>query len=300
MERSNGVGIDFKYLIVSEKDKNFGLWVNTVGFQSIPKGIQYPLNEHPTSYFFNVSKGRVLQEYQLLYITKGEGSFESDTTKKRKVEKGTLIMLYPGQWHTYSPDMSTGWNEYYIGFEGSIIDNLIKHAFFTKDTQILEVGFHEGLVNLFTRAIETAKEDKIASQQYLAGIVLHIIGKIMSLSKNSLYENSETYQKIEQAKIMMQENIYNEIAPELIAEKLNISYSWFRKQFKAYTGYAPAQYFQELKINKAKHLLSETTLPVKDIAYQLNFNSTEYFFSIFKRKTKRTPTEYRNQDRREK
>ena len=155
----------------------------------------------------------------------------------------------------------------------------------------LEQGLPE---HAFARAIETAREDKIAAQQYLAGIVLHIVGKILSLSKNNQYENSDTYQKIEQAKIMMQENIYKEITPEEIADRLNISYSWFRKQFKAYTGYAPAQYFQELKINKAKYLLSETTLPVKDIAYQLNFNSTEYFFSIFKRKTRHTPSEYRN------
>ncbi len=294
MDKENDNGIFFKYLIVSEKDKIFGLWVNTVGFQAIPKGARYPLTEHPSAYFFNAAKGRTLQEYQLLYITKGEGYFESDTTKKVKVQKGTLIMLYPGQWHTYSPDASTGWNEYYIGFEGPVIDNIIKNNFLSKEAQILEVGFHERLVNLFARAIETAREDKIAAQQYLAGIVLHIVGKILSLSKNNQYENSDTYQKIEQAKIMMQENIYKEITPEEIADRLNISYSWFRKQFKAYTGYAPAQYFQELKINKAKYLLSETTLPVKDIAYQLNFNSTEYFFSIFKRKTRHTPSEYRN------
>lgn len=298
MVRLNDFGVDFKYLIVNEQDKHFGLWVNTVGFQSIQKGTKYPLTEHPSSYFFNAAKGRVLREYQLLYITKGEGYFESETTKRVKVEKGTLIMLYPGQWHTYSPNLSTGWNEYYIGFEGPIIDNLINNSFFTKETQILAVGFHENLVNLFTRAIETAKDDKIASQQYIAGVVLHILGKVLSISKNSLYENSETYQKIERAKIIMHENIYKEIDPEQIAEKLNISYSWFRKIFKAYTGYAPAQYFQELKINKAKHMLTETTQSVKEIAYQLNYNSTEHFFSIFKRKTKFTPTEYRNQDKR--
>ncbi len=298
MIRLNDFGVDFKYLIVNEQDKQFGLWVNTVGFQSIQKGIRYPLTEHPSSYFFNAAKGRILREYQLLYITKGEGYFESETTKRVKVEKGTLIMLYPGQWHTYSPNLSTGWNEYYIGFEGPIIDNLINNSFFTKETQILTVGFHENLVNLFTRTIETAKDDKIASQQYIAGVVLHILGKVLSISKNSLYENSETYQKIERAKIIMHENIYKEIDPEQIAEKLNISYSWFRKIFKAYTGYAPAQYFQELKINKAKHMLTETTQSVKEIAYQLNYNSTEHFFSIFKRKTKFTPTEYRNQDKR--
>lgn len=297
MDKKDITGIDFKYLLVSERDTNFGLWVNTVGFQPIPKGKHYPLTEHPTSYYFNISKGRVLKEFQLLYITCGQGYFESETTKKTKVEKGTIIMLHPGQWHTYSPDLSTGWNEYYIGFEGPIIDNLINNKFLVKEEQIFTIGFHEMVVNLFTQAIEIAKEDKIAAQQHLAGIAFNLLGKLLSLSKNNIHENSETYQKMEQAKIIMQENIFNEIDPENIAKQLNISYSWFRKQFKTHTGYAPAQYFQELKIKKAKYLLSETLLPVKDIAFQLNFNSTEYFFSIFKRKTKYTPTEYRNQEK---
>lgn len=297
MNRLNDLNVNFKYLIVNENDKLFGLWVNTVGFQSIQKGTKYPLSDHPSAYFFNAAKGRILREYQLLYITKGEGYFESESTKKVKVEKGTLIMLYPGQWHTYSPNLETGWNEYYIGFEGPIIDNIVNSTFFSKKDQILEVGFHENLVNLFHRAIETAKDDKIAAQQYLAGVVLHILGKVLSISKNNLFENGEINQKIERAKIIMYENIYKEIDPELIADKLNISYSWFRKIFKTYTGYAPAKYFQELKINKAKHLLTETNQSVKEIAYQLNYNSTEHFFSIFKRKTRLTPTEYRNQDK---
>jgi AraC-like DNA-binding protein len=293
----NNTGIDFKYLLVSDRDKSFGLWVNTVGYQPIPKGKQYPLTDHPSSYYFNTEKGRVLKEFQLLYITNGQGYFESETTKRTKVEKGTIIMLHPGQWHTYCPDLSTGWTEYYIGFEGPTINYLIKNKFLTIDEQIFTIGFHESVVSLFAQSIEVAKEDKIAAQQYLAGIVFNLIGKLLSLSKNNNNENSETYQKMEQAKIIMQENIFNEIDPENIAEKLNISYSWFRKQFKSHTGYAPAQYFQELKIKKAKYLLTETSLPVKDIAYQLNFNSTEYFFSIFKRKTNYTPTEYRNHDK---
>lgn len=36
-------------------------------------------------------------------------------------------------------------------------------------------------------------------------------------------------QKIEQAKIIMNENIFKDIDPEELAMKLNISYSWFRK-----------------------------------------------------------------------
>lgn len=206
-------------------------------------------------------------------------------------------MLFPNQWHTYSPLSDSGWNEYYIGFEGPIIDNLVQASFFTKENPVLEVGFQDNLVNLFSRAIETAKEDKIATQQYLAGVVLHILGKVLSVSKNIVTENAEIYQKIERAKIIMSENLYKDVSPQQIAEKLNVSYSWFRKVFKNYTGYAPTQYFQELKINQAKHLLAETSQSVKEIAFELNYNSTEHFFSIFKKKTGFTPIAYRNYQR---
>lgn len=103
-------------------DRKFGLWVNTVGYQSIPPDSPYPLKEHPSGYFFNAEKGRVLREYQLVYITKGRGLFSSDSTPEKQVCKGRLMVLFPGQWHTYRPLRQTGWTEYYIGFEGPAID----------------------------------------------------------------------------------------------------------------------------------------------------------------------------------
>lgn len=76
----NDLGVEFKYLIVNDMDQKYGLWVNTVGFQSIQPNSPYPLKDHPTGYFFNAQKGRILREYQLVYITKGRGVFSSETT----------------------------------------------------------------------------------------------------------------------------------------------------------------------------------------------------------------------------
>ena len=103
MAEDNGLGVEFKYLIVNDMDRKFGLWVNTVGYQSIPPDSPYPLKEHPSGYFFNAEKGRVLREYQLVYITKGRGLFSSDSTSEKQVCKGRLMVLFPGQWHTYRP-----------------------------------------------------------------------------------------------------------------------------------------------------------------------------------------------------
>ena len=283
-----------EYLIVNERDAMFGAYVTAVGFQNILPHTVYPPKEHPDGYYFNEKKGRVLHEYQLVYITKGKGTFASESTPFTAVEKGHILMLYPGQWHTYSPLPETGWNEYYIGFEGEMIEHMLKGRFFEKEKQILYPGMSEELVALFSEAIEAARQDKHATQQLLAGILMHIIGTSLSLERNRFYEQGNAGQKMETAKIIMRENLMKEIDHEELAGKLGVSYSYFRKVFKEYTGYAPAKYFQQLKIRKAKELLASTDATIKEIAYELSYVSVEHFFSVFKKNVGVTPMEFRN------
>lgn len=291
----NDFGIDFKYLLVNERDKKFGLTVKTVGFQPVPAHTSYPSTRHPENYYFNPARGRVLSEYQILYISKGKGEYSSQTIKKKEVKKGEIILLFPGQWHTYCPSPETGWNEYYIGFEGPIIDHIFTNGFISPDNPILDIGVNEEIVNLFSMAIQVAKEDKKAAQQFLAGIVFHIIGMMLSVAQNKNFEVNNHDQIIERAKIIMFENIHRQIDAKEIAGKLGKSYSWFRKSFREYTGYAPSQYFQELKLRRAKELLTETNKTIKEITFELDFSSYEYFFSFFKKKVGVTPQEYRSQ-----
>jgi len=68
-------------------DQKYGLWVNTVGFQSIQPNSPYPLKDHPTGYFFNAQKGRILREYQLVYITKGRGGAPRRPRQRSKCAK---------------------------------------------------------------------------------------------------------------------------------------------------------------------------------------------------------------------
>ena len=67
----------------------------------------------------------------------------------------------------------------------------------------------------------------------------------------------------------------------------------FRKIFKEYTGFAPAQYIQEVRINMAKELLTNTSKSVKEIAFELGYENKEYFFASFKKVSNMTPIGYR-------
>lgn len=298
--KNNNQQVDYRYLSATEADRRFGLWINTVGCQVIPPGTDYPLEGHPAGYFFNAATGRVLHEYQLVYITEGTGTFcSSADTPEQEVQRGRVMMIFPGQWHSYQPYSSTGWTEYYIGFAGPIADNLIREGFFSSRNQMIEVGLNEELVALFTRAIMVSHGSRSAQQQHMAGLLMHIIGLILTISRDAISEVGDINQKIERAKIVMRENMGRDLDMVKLASSLNVSYSWFRKMFRESTGLAPVRYFHEMKMTRAKQLLVDTTLSVKEVAFRLGFKSTEHFFSVFKKYTKLTPTEYRTSRRKQ-
>ncbi|MDR2953452.1 MAG: AraC family transcriptional regulator [Prevotella sp.] len=287
--------IHLKYLITNETDLLWGLTVNSVGYQNIGPNSLYPPGNHPTRYLFSTDRGRILDEYQLLYITRGKGTFTSKQgtdNKNHRIKEGNMFLLFPGEWHNYMPDKQSGWDEYWIGFAGVNIDSRVQNGFFSKQKPIYNVGINNEIVELYRQAIQVAVEQKSGFQQMLAGIVNHLLGLAYSLDKNYSFDNSEAITQINKAKIIILEN-FKDIRPTDIADKLNMSYSNFRKMFKEYTGFAPSQYIQELKIQKSKELLTNTMIPVKEIAYIMGFENKEYFFTAFKKKNKTTPIEYR-------
>ncbi len=290
----------FKYLIANDNDLKFNAVVNAVGSQRIVPHSEYPLHVHPADYFFDPSKGRILHEWQLLYITQGKGTFRSARTSDVPVNRGTMILLHPGELHSYQPQTSTGWSEYYIGFEGRTFDRMLQLLKLDGEEQVWEIGLNNELTQLYERAFEIASDQKIASQSLLSGIVCHMLGLLNFLIRNRTNHAATDLlqQAVEKAKIIMDSKITEEIDLAALSSELNMSYSWFRKTFKEYTGLSPAKYFQQLKLRRAQRLLSDTQLSVKEIAYSLGYKSTEHFFAIFKKSTGRTPLSYRNYGRR--
>ena len=286
---------DVKYLITTEEDELWGLTVTSVGYQSISAEDSYPPEGHPQGYFFDVDEGRVLSEYQLLYITDGEGRFTyGDSKESQLITEGKMFFLFPGVWHTYKPFQNSGWKEYWIGFKGDMIDRIVSEGFFLNQAPVFSIGLNERIVDLYIKAIDIANEERSGFQQALSGIVMHMLGLMYYRHKTRDFVDENVINKINKAKVIMRESVYESMTAKDVAERLNIGYSGFRKAFKEYTGTSPAQYMQELKLNEAKLLLTTTNRPIKDISYSLKYENPEYFSIFFKKRTAKTPVEYRN------
>lgn len=284
-----------KYIVENERDLLWGLSVCSVGFEEIAPGAPYPTQEHASGYYFIPQRGRVLQEYQLIYIPEGRGTLTTGSVRSLPLEAGSMFLLFPGEWHTYHPDEATGWKQYWIGFKGIHIDNRVEHGFLSKEHPLFRVGCNEEIVRLYRQAIDIAHREEAHFQQMLAGITNYLLGLMYSLDRNSHFnENREVVELINRARICMREEVESDLSVQDVASRIGMSYSLFRKQFKEYTGLSPALYFQDIKLQRAKELLRTTTLSIKEIAYTLHFESADYFSTQFKKKAGCKPSEFRN------
>ena len=284
--------IHLKYLAVSRNDLQWGLAVNSVGSQDVSAGAPYPPTGHPSRYLFTEERGRVLNEYQIIYITEGKGYFRSASLPhKMPVAAGSLFVLFPGEWHTYRPDPATGWKEYWIGLEGSMADDWVRQGFFSPEHPLFRVGLHHEIVNLYEEAIMVASMQESGFQQRLMGIVTHLIGVGLYFNRQKAF--SEVNDLINRSKIFIADR-FRSVSPEEVAQHLCMGYSNFRKVFKEYTGFSPAKYIQNVRFAKVKEALTNTSLPVKEVAFEMGFDNYDYFFTAFRRITGMTPSAYRD------
>ena len=82
-----------------------------------------------------------------------------------------------------------------------------------------------------------------------------------------------------------------------LAEKCSISEVYFRKVFTETYKTTPKQFIVDIRINKAKQLLSDGFIKVGAIAGLCGFSNQYHFCRLFKEKTGLTPTEYAKQNR---
>ncbi|MCE3198507.1 helix-turn-helix domain-containing protein [Paenibacillus sonchi] len=86
-----------------------------------------------------------------------------------------------------------------------------------------------------------------------------------------------------------------DISLQAMAQYVNMDENYLSGLFKKKTGETFINYLQHIRVNEARFYLEQTDLTVAEIGERVGFANPSYFFKIFKRWTKLTPNEYRQQ-----
>ncbi|ATC96855.1 hypothetical protein PTUN_b0472 [Pseudoalteromonas tunicata] len=153
-----------------------------------------------------------------------------------------------------------------------------------------------------------------ASLNALADIVVHLIHQqygrsaAQHVERNFSHEIRKPYEEqrylegavdrhpdelIAQIQFWMRTNLASSATLADVAEQFGISQRTFTRRFKAATGTRATEFWQQLKINAAKELLSSSNLTIQEIADMVGYQDQGHLTRLFKHALGSTPTEYR-------
>ncbi|UXX81013.1 AraC family transcriptional regulator [Reichenbachiella carrageenanivorans] len=274
--------------------KKWGLSVFSFGELTVPPMEHYPLRSHfkDTHHFW--ARGRRLDHLFLVYVSAGSGEAQFGSEELITIEAGTVMVLYPGIWHRYRPMPRQGWTEHWLGVKGSYVDMLLANYKFFGARPSIKLADDSKYPELLDQLRALLLEESIGYQVKASGLLIALLGEVYLQGNEEGSHGSRMEEIIKMARVKIQELApHDPLDVSQLAQSLEVSYSWFRKMFKQYTGYAPAQYRIHINIRRASELLIKTQLTVKEIAFQSGFESEAYFCRQFKQKQGMSPSEFR-------
>ncbi|AOT72025.1 helix-turn-helix domain-containing protein [Geosporobacter ferrireducens] len=216
-------------------------------------------------------------------------------------------------------------------FELSIIDKIIEEVNNNEQNkvntllQVLEANFNKDeyedeevapmFIKLFTELEQTAIESEMDPAQvveggfesvdvnrllkkegkrYLVQLVTKICNNIIVYNLSGVAEKQQ--KRMEQMLKYIEENFHKDISLNDLADYMDLSFAYVSRIFKEYTKVGYVDYINKLRIDKARELLDNTELTVKEIGFRVGYNNMQSFFRTFKKFNNLTPTQYRDKN----
>jgi len=147
-----------------------------------------------------------------------------------------------------------------------LLDRLMESCLAPK-TALANVGLRAGLIEFLLEVVDCASANPIATSRDarpLQGVVHYI-----------------------------HRHLHEAIGLAELAELAQLSLPQFQARFKREFGIPPGEYVLRAKVEEACRRLRETDRTVTEIGFDLGFGSSQYFATVLKRFTGKTPSEIR-------
>lgn len=92
---------------------------------------------------------------------------------------------------------------------------------------------------------------------------------------------------------LMESNLSEPLDQDTLAGYIGLSRRQLERLFRKHLGKAPAHYYLELRLERAKHLLYQSEMPIVDIALACGFVSASHFSKCYREQYSRSPREER-------
>lgn len=287
------------YLPIPDAIFHSGLYVTSAGQRQIRAGEAYPPAVHPPLYQFKWAQGRILPEFALILITAGKGRFESRPTGPVPVSKGMAILLFPGVWHRYHPEPSTGWTEKWVQFNGELAHLFWAQKVLLPETAVLhpsKFGLAEAAMDHLLAEVHanTASNSLLCSLRAMSALSL----AVDALANDTAPAEAQLSRKPQDPAVAAALEViwtcsHQFLSVQNVADQLHVNRRTLERRVRAALGHSLLDEIVRCRFNRAERLLRETELPIKTVASLAGFGTSENMRQIFLKRAKISPAGYR-------
>lgn len=236
------------------------------------------------------SNGR--KDYQLIYITKGNACFNING-QTEEIMEGNCILYRPGEFQYYTYHGNCAPEVYWIHFTGTGVNELLAAAGLS-GRQRFTIGESSIPVNYYKKIITEMQLKRTLYNEAINAAFIELLvfigRKLCSDEKQGdVTRNENLHAVIELLNTHYKQNW----SIEKLAGMVSLSPYRFMHNFKACTGMPAMEYLTNIRIEKAKDLLADSSLSIKEISDTVGYSDPLYFSTLFRRTTGMSPSLYR-------
>lgn len=238
------------------------------------------------------SRPRDLGAYGFVYVDSGAGYFEAAGRAAQPVRSGDLLLLFPGQRHSYG-NPEHGWQEVFAVVNSPHLELWERAGVINRRELVWHLEpvsyWRDGLLRILNRINNWHGSDSLSPLTALLAWLAEA-RDIHCRRGNTVTPGN---QWADHACKQLASVPPGPVDWHAVARACGTSTEVFRKRFRALSGKSPALYRAELLMMEAVRLLSSTDLSVKEIAYQLGYCDPFHFSKRFKHYSGLSPSGFR-------
>jgi AraC-like DNA-binding protein len=231
-----------------------------------------------------------------MYFSCGSGCFVIEG-KKYPIKKGTLIYIKPDIPYAIEADAKAPFDCWTVHFSFTGVGFIDGKWEIWQGPAILSRHHVRDLKNAYSVEEQFQKlvdcwYEKLPGYEFIAKTMLQQLLILIEQNIKRASDNYATSLKVERTIQYMHENIERKITLAELSDLVQMSQAYLSKTFKEATGYTVIEYFNKLKIDRAKELLIEGSRRIKEVSEELGFVDEFYFSRVFKKVEGVSPSEF--------
>ncbi|GAK05403.1 transcriptional regulator, AraC family [Geomicrobium sp. JCM 19037] len=236
------------------------------------------------------------ETFQILYALEGHGNCQLGNDDYI-ITKDDVLIIPPFTSHSISANtkltiLVLEFDQKYLNTH--IEDDLLERAFIQPERRTLYPFESSEFRQLLRKMLY-----EISLQDDLQDHILksHLIEILCILIRSKRSKSTNQYQSVvrpESIKETIDRRYYELQSLEDLSKKVNVSKSYIQRIFKDQYSRTPMHYLSEVRIGRAKQLLTESDQEISSICFEVGFSSLATFYRIFKKHVGIPPNTYRS------